>query len=69
MTIILIIFGVILYFVIGAAIVGLFDLDGLAIEIYLAWPIIGPILLTLSFCDEVSTQTKRVKDHLKRRKE
>ena len=73
MAIILIIFCVILYFVIGAVIVGLFDLDWLAFELYLAWPIIGPILLILRCCvwisDEVNTQTKRVKDRLKRWKE
>lgn len=63
---ILIIFGIVLYFVIGAVIVGLFDLDWLEFEMYLAWPIIVPIILVILGCtwisDNVSMWIRRVKD-------
>ena len=65
---ILIVLGIMLYFAIGAIIVGVFneDLYRLEFEIYLFWPVVVPSLLLLWGCtwlsDAVHMWVMRVKN-------
>ena len=51
---ILITFGILLYFVIGAVFAGLFDDMGLEMEFYFLWPIFIPIIGIVFGCGWIS---------------